>query len=448
MVTPGLVPLSEAFESQEKSVSLFTIGVVALWTTIGGHITVAGSDIWGRRPFYVVSLGVLAFANLLASVTLSLPSLVIMRAVSGLASAPFLLLTPASVADVFFAHERGTFLAALVAASYGGGQLGIVIAGFIVQAVGVSALFKISAAAYAALFVAAYFYLLETAPFRRGTPGCGNKHEDNLDLASEKPSGSHRESSQPQSSSRRIVFVRRLSNKSFVKGLIEPFLLLVFPAVAYSVIVFGVFLTLVISLPVLVVQIVGEPPYKLPTVQAGLVCLPLAVISVIGGPSVGALMDVSARFMAGRNKDIKGGLEPEFRLTTLLVCGPLTTGGLVGLSVSTSSRLPLHWVLFWLCVTYLGSMWTTQAVLVYVVDCLPALTGQTFTLINLSAAIGIFVASDGLVRWELSSGTSTVCDDLAILSGLILLPTLPMYVFGKRIRGKLARSKWTPSVYP
>ncbi|RCI17227.1 hypothetical protein L249_3179 [Ophiocordyceps polyrhachis-furcata BCC 54312] len=418
MLTPGLIPLTEAFESEEKSVSLFTIGIVALWTTIGGHITVAGSDVWGRRPFYITSVGILALANLLASVTLTLPTLVIMRAVSGLASAPFLLLTPASVTDVFFSHERAAYLAVLVAVLNAGGQLGVVVSGYIVQAVGVSALFKLSAAAYAAFFVVAYFFLFETAHYERESVPSSSNQTSSINLKNP-----------------RDVFNDRMSQKSFIRGLLDPILLLVLPPVSYSVITFGVYLTLVISLPILVVEIIRGEPYGLSALEAGLACLPLAIITIIAGPLNGALMAVSARFMASNNGDSKGVFEPEFRLMTLLFCAPVTVGGLIGLSVSTTQQLPLQWVLSWLCVVF-----------VYVVDCFPASTGQSFTLINLSAAMGIFIASDGLVTWSTTSGTSTVFDDLAALSAIILLPTVPICIMGKRIRSKLARMEWTRSL--
>ncbi|RDA86141.1 hypothetical protein CP532_3021 [Ophiocordyceps camponoti-leonardi (nom. inval.)] len=447
MLTPGLIPLSEAFESEEKSVSLFTIGIVALWTTIGGHVTVAGSDVWGRRPFYITSVGILALANLLASVTLTLPTLVIIRAVSGLASAPFLLLTPASVTDVFFSHERAAYLAVLIAALNAGGQLGVVIAGYIVQAVGVSALFKLSAAAYAAFFVVAYFFLFETAHYERETVSSSSSSSSDGGLSRQTSSSRSINNLKSQrDSSRQDVFNNRMSQKSFIRGLLDPILLLALPPVSYSVITFGVYLTLAISLPILVVEILRGEPYGLPPLEAGLTCLPLAIITIIAGPLIGALMTVSARFMANKNRDSKGVFEPEFRLITLLFCAPVTVGGLIGLSVSTTRQLPLQWVLSWLCVTYLGCMWTTQVVFVYVVDCFPALTGQSFTLINLSAAIGIFIASDGLITWSTTSGTSTVFDDLAALSAIVLLPTVPICIFGKRIRSKLARMEWTRSL--
>ncbi|RDA94673.1 hypothetical protein CP533_2478 [Ophiocordyceps camponoti-saundersi (nom. inval.)] len=441
MLTPGLIPLSEAFESEEKSVSLFTIGIVALWTTIGGHLTVAGSDVWGRRPFYITSIGILALANLLASVTLTLPTLVIMRAVSGLASAPFLLLAPASVTDVFFSHERAAYLAVLIAVLNAGGQLGVVISGYIVQAAGVSTLFKLSAGVYSAFFIVAYFFLFETAHYERemmpsSNAGFGRQTSASRSMNLKKP----------RDSGRRDVFNHRMSQKSFIRGLIDPFLLLVLPPVSYSVITFGVYLTYAIGLPILVVEIIRAEPYRLSPLEAGLACLPLAIVSIVAGPLIGALMAFSARFMASKNCDSKGVFEPEFRLMTLLFCAPVTVGGLIGLSISTTQQLPLQWVLTWLSVTYLGCMWTSQVVFVYVVDCFPALTGQSFTLINLAAAIGIFIASDGLISWSTTSGTSTVFDDLAALSAIVLLPTVPICIFGKKIRSKLASVEWTRSL--
>jgi MFS family permease len=68
MVTPGLAPLVENFHSSEEGVSTFIITAPTFWTGITAFVVVSGADIWGRRPFYVFSIALLACSNLLGYV--------------------------------------------------------------------------------------------------------------------------------------------------------------------------------------------------------------------------------------------------------------------------------------------------------------------------------------------------------------------------------------------
>ncbi|XP_044723685.1 major facilitator superfamily domain-containing protein [Hirsutella rhossiliensis] len=377
MVAPGLVPLSEALGVSQDEISVYTIGAVAFWTAIGGFITVSGAD--------------------------TFPSLVIMRTMTGFASAPLLLLAPATISDIFFAHERGTYIAIFGAVLNGGGQLGQVIAGFIIDSMGVPALFKFTAVAYATLLVIAYFVVLESAYFDRENAGPDEIHEfgtyDDWSIED------HKTKVSPDAKEK------------------------------YSQ-----------SIPVLTSVIVTLPPYNLTPAQVGLTYLPLVGVSLVGGPLFGWILDAVARFMATRNKIKSGVFEPEFRLVSLLVCAPLSTAGLVGLGVSIDKGLPLAWALVSLSAAFLGFMWTTQAVLTYVVDCFPIISGQAFTLINLFAAAGIFVASGGLINWYIAAGPAIVFNVLAAIGVAVTALTIPAYIFGKRLRGKIARVKWTRSL--
>lgn len=66
MITPGLIPLSEKFGVSGDVASSFMIGAVGFWTALGSFFVVSGASIWGRRPFYVLSIVFLAISNYLA----------------------------------------------------------------------------------------------------------------------------------------------------------------------------------------------------------------------------------------------------------------------------------------------------------------------------------------------------------------------------------------------
>ena len=76
IVTPGIAPLVENFNSNEADVSTWIITATTFWTGMAAFIVVSGAEIWGRRPFYVLSIAALACANFLGYVaTVSTPAM-------------------------------------------------------------------------------------------------------------------------------------------------------------------------------------------------------------------------------------------------------------------------------------------------------------------------------------------------------------------------------------
>ena len=63
MVTPGLLPLSEQFNVSPDTASSLIIGAYTFWTSVATFPIVAAASIWGRRPFYVISIAILFAAN-------------------------------------------------------------------------------------------------------------------------------------------------------------------------------------------------------------------------------------------------------------------------------------------------------------------------------------------------------------------------------------------------
>jgi MFS family permease len=66
MIIPGLTPLTEKFKATEGQISSLIITAPSFFTSLAAFFVVSGADIWGRRPFYIGSIIVLAVANFLA----------------------------------------------------------------------------------------------------------------------------------------------------------------------------------------------------------------------------------------------------------------------------------------------------------------------------------------------------------------------------------------------
>ncbi|KAH7013063.1 major facilitator superfamily domain-containing protein [Ilyonectria destructans] len=450
MITPGLIPLSERFGVSGDVASSFMIGAVGFWTALGSFFVVSGASIWGRRPFYVLSIVFLAISNYLAYLAETFPVLAIMRTITGFASAPFLSLATATISDVFFVHERGIVIAVWTVLLNCGAQLGQVIAGFIVDAMGVSAVFAFASLVYVVLFPMAYFLVLESAYSRPPNATSDGLSHGGLDRATTLEFEDLKEMAkvEPKEPYRRqlTLFRGRLSNLSFWKGVLKPPCLIVLPTILFSTILFSTYFAFLVGIPILMSVVFSGPPYSLTPSQVGLTNLPLVATSVIGGPLNGWVSDVLARFMARRNRTNPGMFEPEFRLVLLLVSAPVTAVGLIGLGMSIDNNLPLVWPLVWISVISFGAIGATQIALTYVVDCFTDQSSQAFTVVNLVAATVIFVGSGGLIAWFGTAGPLVVFGVLASFSAIVTALTIPVYIFGKRIRGMVARAEWTHSL--
>lgn len=107
MISPGLVIISEQYGVSADMVSTYMVGTIVLFTGAITFFTASGANIWGKRPFFVISTMLLLVSNIWGYFANSFPSLAAMRIFQGMASAPLETLVTSTVSDLFFVHQRG-----------------------------------------------------------------------------------------------------------------------------------------------------------------------------------------------------------------------------------------------------------------------------------------------------------------------------------------------------
>jgi len=319
-----------------------------------------------------------------------------------------------------------------------------IVAGFIIDAFGISAVFGLAAVAFAALLPALYFCVLESAYFVQRKPAVpisvnSNQWDSDDELTAAKGGAI----APKQTYAKRLALFRgRVSNASFWKGSLQPICMMSSPIVLYNILLSTMMFLVVANAPTLVSIILAAPPYNLTPTQIGLTNIPLAAVALVGGPVIGWASDAMTRFMARTNGTTPGVAEPEFRLTLLLITVPIAAVGLIGLGISVNDGIPLVWVLVWLSTISLGSLTSIQVSINYTIDVYAANSAKAFVTINGVAATAGFVLAGPMVNWLNESGPVVVFSTFASASFIILVLTLPMYVFGKRIRGYYSRAEW------
>jgi hypothetical protein len=232
-------------------------------------------------------------------------------------------------------------------------------------------------------------------------------------------------------SSKYAVFRGRVSNESFVKQLIKPFPLFIYPAVVFGSFIYGSFFTWLVALSVLSVPMFSAPPYNLTPAQVGLTNLPLLVTGLLGAPVSGWMADKVIRSMAKRNNGV---YEPEFRLTLMVIGALLSTIAFFGLGASIDAGARIAWPLTFMALHSLAIPFASQAAYTYVVDCHPDDANQAFVTIGLVKSLLTFLATTSVNGWFQSQGAKTVFWSIGGLNLGFCALTIPMYIFGKRFR--------------
>jgi hypothetical protein len=293
----------------------------------------------------------------------------------------------------------------------------------VTDTLGVSATFGIAAAIYAALIIPAYFLVLESGYFNRGHGDIiVRDSEDEMDEIDDIKR--LQEVPARESYGKRLALYRgRISDQQFWLGSLKPLALITSPIVAYSAVFNSLVLFLVSGVTTLMSVILSAEPYNLsPT-------------------NIGLTSDTSVRFMARTNGTCPGFAEPEFRLVLLFLTLPIAAVGLVGLGITIENGLPLMWVLIWLTIVSFGATAGIQISISYLIDCHPAHSAQAFSSVNMIAALVVFASSAPVIDWLMISGPMAVFGSLASAAVGTLVLTLPLYVFGKRIRNWYANTK-------
>ncbi|KAH8724989.1 major facilitator superfamily domain-containing protein [Phaeosphaeriaceae sp. PMI808] len=445
MLTPGLEPLAEKIQSNNVDVTTWILTAPTFWTSAAAFFVVAGTDIWGRRPFYVWSVVLLALANFAGYFSQTFPILAAARTAGGLFSAPLFTIITATISDIFFVHQRGKSIAVWNLMLNAGAQIGQVIAGVVTDAFGVSSNFLILGLIYTALIPLFYFTIFESAYFARKTEDVQTIHVSPNKLTSEWDEQDLKSANQPQKYTygEKITLTRgKLSNKSYFKGVIKPLGLLSSPIVIYSCFLNTVMFLFLVGMSTFLSILLSSPPYELTPAQIGLTNLPLFVVGLITGPLFGWMSDASVRFMAHHNGTSKGVAEPEFRLVLLLVSTPISILGLIGLGQAFSNNLSLVWVLVWTTTVNVGSLAGIQIAIAYVIDCYPEHSAQAFASVNMISAGALTAALGPMIGWLGTDGPVVVFGCMASAAAIATALALPIYVFGKKIRAWYGSAPW------
>jgi multidrug resistance protein len=290
------------FHSSSSNLETFVVSIFVLGFAIGPLIVAPLSEIYGRRPIYLVSSLLFLIFTIACAVSNSLGSLIAFRFLAGCAGSTPITLGGATIGDSFPQDKRGGAMALWGLGPLLGPVLGPIIGGYLSAAKGWRWIFWLQAIISGALLILGVIFLKETyaVVILEKKASKLRKSTENEELKSALHDG--------------------LSPKQRIgQAIIRPFKMLFLSPIVlllsiYTAFLFGMLFLFVTTFPRVFTQ-----QYGFSTGDTGLTYLGLGVGQMVGVVAAGKGSDVLYKKLKEKND---GKEDPEYRLPLLVVSAP------------------------------------------------------------------------------------------------------------------------------
>ncbi|KAI5300224.1 Vacuolar protein sorting-associated protein 35 [Ascosphaera pollenicola] len=423
---------------------------------------------WAALIWQPIALSVGRRSVYLISTLLTIPLLVWMgyskgtgewyghRVLMGLVDAPIECLPQITVSDIFFAHERGTFMAAYVFILYGSNFIAPLIAGWFNNAFGWHWTFFFGAMISALSFVILFFFMEETMYFRHTIEG--EEIEETIAVSPASPQkeqglATHERNVVPSSPPSATIQARPISHRPWyaladlrvfrlmpgrphfqqaIQIVYRPLIMMFqYPTTVWAGFVYGISLAWYTVLNGTASPVLSAPPYNWKSGFVGTVYVGPLIGSALGTAFSGILGDKFTLWMARRNKGIR---EPEQRLWLQLVATPLIAGGLLLWGVGAGHGI--HWIglVFGLLLMQFGCTISSSIALSYSIDSFREISGETIAAVTITRNTIGFGFSYATTPWYTNMGLQNAFITAAMVSIVCCLTFLPLVKYGKACR--------------
>ncbi|KAL5881741.1 hypothetical protein ACKVWC_006605 [Pyricularia oryzae] len=444
MLSPGFVQVSSDLGITVQMLSEATAWLI-LSIGLSLFLTNPLAKIIGRRPIYIGAIAIMFATSVWGAVTTTYSSFLTSRIVAGVGMAPYEILVQCTIGDLYFVHERATRIAVWNMFLLTGISGGALIAGYIIERDGYPWTFGVCAIFFGVLMLCAVFLVPETMYRRseetrtRQVAVTKEKSHGEKSVAEEVSVVAGQEAEPKLSYVRSLrVFTGRYSHAPLWKVFLRPVVLFFYPAVLWGFLIYGTLMTWIVVFSVVNAVIFVNPPYNFTISQTGLISLSPFILTIVGELMSGPLNDWICLYLTRKNRGV---YEPEFRLPLMAVAGVLGVVGFFGFGATVHNQT--HWVGPVLCfgLANMSLVFASTCVFGYVIDCYRRLNEEAFVAINarnlLTFGFTYFVND-----WLAVQGPLAVFCILGSLFLGVTLLTIPLWIFGKRLRSFTGRNEW------
>lgn len=425
-------------------------GVMFLFLGWGCLLTQPIALTYGRRGMYLMSLLATVPLMVWTAYSRSAGEWYAHRILLGLFASPIEALPEVSIPDIFFAHERGSWMSLYVFTLFGSNFLAPILAGFFAEAYGWRWTMHFGAIIAAVAFVILFFFMEETMFFRETLEGLESiddhiqdtKNKDTVNPTTTASGDS--EKYEPKACGQKLKPFSRMEGrppkKQMVMSMILPLPIIVqFPNIAWAGFIYGINLSWYNVLNATTSPVLSTAPYNWSTSGVGLIYIGPIIGAALGSLWSGVIADRLTLMLARRNKGVR---EPEQRLWPLALSAILSCIGLIVWGVGAQHNV--HWaglaiglgILTFSCVTG-GSI-----ALSYNVDCFKDISGESTTSVILIRNTLGFAISYGITPWYTNMGLQ----NCFIVAGFLSLGCTSSFLLmiwkGKSLRRHSAPRYW------
>ena len=448
MLSPGFVEISA-----ELGITVNTLSQATAWLilTIGICLFFANplAKMYGKRPVYIAAVIVMFVGSVWGGAAQNYNSFLASRIFSGFGMAPYEVLVQCTLADLYFVHERATRIAIwnlFLLTGIAGGSL---ISGYIIQNLGYQWTFWICAILFGLAMIGIILFVPETSYLRDAPGHIPSRVQEKLEVEHQEKDVEHVSSTNETTAQYRKqsylqslrVYTGRYTRAPFWRIFVRPLIVFFYPAVLWAFLIYGTTLTWIVVFSVVNASIFTVPPYNFSVSETGLISLSPFLLTIIGELVSGPLNDWICLKLTERNKGI---YEPEFRLVLIIPVTLLGVCGFFGFGAAVGAQT--HWAgpVLTFGIANMALAFASGCVFGYVIDAHANLAEEAFVAINarnfLTFGLTYFV-----VDWLLEVGSAEVFYILGSLFLFVCALTIPLWVFGKRARGVIARNKFLNS---
>ncbi|KAJ6561902.1 MFS general substrate transporter [Mycena capillaripes] len=429
-VSPG------AFAKVLSSYFVLVLGISTIFLQVG-------SVKFGKRPIYLITSLLLCVSTVWASYTSSIGSFTGARVIMGIAAAPLEFLVGASINDIYHVHERSIPIAIWNLALINGINITPIITGQILNkpSLGFRWAFRFFAIAVGVLCIAQFLFMPETTFFREAIVP-RSKTEASSASGSEGEKGhvetrDIEDNRQPMKPLRGYVSSLKIWNGVYKTNsnpftlLMRPLLMFFTPIVFWGGLIYGLGITFLVLFAVTVSIIFSQPPYSFSAASVGLTYVGPLIAAFISTLLAGPLTGYCARVLSKRNKGI---FEPEFKLLPVVLYAIFGTMGFVGFGMSLQRGLPWIAPVMFTSIANFGIVMGSTAAISYVIDSHRHTADAALGSLIFHKNVWSFGLTWNIVEQVLFFGPQKVFSVTAGVLAFTCIVTIPMYIFGKRVR--------------
>ena len=469
LLAANTVTLALLFQRDFQQMALAT-GYHLLGVGVAGFFFVASARVYGKRHLYLLGIVLIIVSSGWGGASgTNYKSLLWARIIQGVGLAPFEALVNASVADLYFVHERGKRMALSNLSLFGGAFFTPVLVGKITHTIGWSWSFYLIAIFCGVMLPFVVFFCPETAFKRDASFNTDIQGEDGPALEPRSdgfPTGSSSNQHSPEQSvptslekqnrepMRAVVakktfaqsllpFDGRKTDENLFKLVLRPLPLFFQPAILWACLIQGALIGWTVMIGVVLAEIFLGPPLWFDEVTTGYMYTGPFIGAILGFLVAGVLADWSTKILTKRNRGI---YEPEFRIVLVLAQLVFGCAGLYGFGITAANPTKYGWFWpdFFYALEVMGMVLGAVASALYIADayreCLPSprilsdsndfdigeIAVEAFTCLLIFKNIFSFALTFGAYGWLSQGGIQKIFIIIASVQVAICLLSIPM----------------------